>query len=58
MQMVMMKITEVLGMVLEIYTSVPSKTQIDYIMVSNKDKKELEMLGLLLGRRLLSNTSS
>ena len=54
----MMKITEVLGMVLEIYTSVPSKTQTDYIMVSNKDKKELEMLRLLLGRRLLSNTSS
>ena len=56
--MVMMKIMEVLGMVLEIYTSVPSKTQIDYIMVSNKDKKELQMLRLLLGRRLLSNTSS
>ena len=32
--------------------------QIDYIMVRNKDRKELKMSRLLLGRRLLSNTTS
>ena len=39
------------------YTSGPSKAQIDYIMVRNKDKKRVINVNIIT-RRSLSNTSS